>query len=89
VTSPLRFQALYNSDDDSVRSDLAEPFAILLGEELTAQTEAALAQQAENPPTNRTTGPTSTPEPHTQDVRGLNKALLVGVTGLEPVTSRV
>jgi hypothetical protein len=74
---------------NTCRLNLAESFAILLGDELTTQTEAALAQQAKNPPTNRTTDPTSTSEPHTQDVRGLNKALLVGVTGLEPVTSRV
>ncbi len=73
------FEHLYISDEDTVRSDLAEPFAILLGDELTAEAEAALAQTAKNPPPNTgTTGPTSTSEPHTQDVKGLNKARLVG-----------
>jgi hypothetical protein len=84
------FQALYISDDDTIRSELAEPFAILLGDELTQEAEAALAQEAKDPPSNPgTTGPTSTSEPHTQDVKGSNTALFVGVRGLEPLTSRV
>jgi hypothetical protein len=70
------FQALYISDDDSTRSNLAEPFAILLGDELTREAEAAIAQEAKNPPpNNQATGPTSTSQPHIQDVEGLNKAL--------------
>jgi site-specific DNA recombinase len=82
------FQALYISDDDTTRSNLAEPFAILLGDELTREAEAALAQEAKNPPPNNgTTGPTSTSQPHIQHVEGLNKALLVEVMGFEPTTS--
>ncbi len=83
-------QALYISDDDTIRSELAEPFAIILGDELTQEAEAALAQEAKDRPSNtETRGPTSTSEPHTQDVKGPNKAPSVGVRGLEPLTSRV
>jgi hypothetical protein len=54
---------------------------ILLGEELIQQAEDALAAQQQDPPPNTaTTGPTSTSEPHTQDVKGSNEALLVVVT---------
>jgi site-specific DNA recombinase len=82
------FQALYISDDDSTRSNVAEPFAILLGDELTREAEAAIAQEAKNPPpNNQATGPTSTSQPHIQHVEGLNKALLVEVMGFEPTTS--
>jgi hypothetical protein len=81
------FQALY-INDDAIRSELAEPFAILLGDELTQEAEATLAQEAKDPSSNTgTTGPTSTSEPHTQDVKGSNKALLVEVMGFEPTTS--
>ena len=84
------FTRLHISDEDTVSSDLAEPFAILLGDELTHEAEGLLAQEAENPPPETgTTGPTSTSKPHMQGVRGSSKATLVGVTGLEPVTSRV
>jgi hypothetical protein len=54
--------------------DLAEPFAILLSDELTHEAEDALTEEAKNPPPE--TGPagsTSTSDPHTQDVKGLNK----------------
>ena len=68
------FAKLYIRDDDQVRSELAEPFATLLGDGLTREAEAALAQEAKNPsPSNGTTGPTSTLEPHTQGVRGSNR----------------
>ena len=83
------FTKLYIRDDDQVRSELAEPFAILLGEELAHEAETELAQAAKNPPPETGTAGSTTSEPHTQDVKGSNKALLVGVTGLEPVTSRV
>jgi hypothetical protein len=82
------FQALYINDDDTIRSELAEPFAILLGDELTQEAEATLAQEAKDPSSNAgTTGPTSTSEPHTQDVKASNKAPLVEVMGFEPTTS--
>jgi hypothetical protein len=70
------------TDDDTIRGNLAELFAILLGEELTTEAEAALAQEAQNPPPETgTTGPTSTSEPDIHDVKGSNKALLVALTG--------
>ena len=65
--------------------DLAEPFAILLSDELTHEAEDALTEEAKDPPPE--TGPagsTSTSDPHTQDVKGLNKAPLVEGQGLEP-----
>ncbi len=54
------FERLFISDDqDTVRSELAEPFAILLGEELTAEVETALATEAKNrrPTTGRRASP--------------------------------
>jgi len=80
------FQALYITDEDTVRSDLAEPFAILLGEELTSQAEVALGREAGDPSSPTRTGPDMTSGPHSQHVEGLNKALLVGAEGLEPPT---
>jgi hypothetical protein len=44
------FERLYISDDETVTSELAEPFAILLGDHLTTEVEAALAAEAKNPP---------------------------------------
>jgi hypothetical protein len=65
--------------------DLAEPFAILLGDELTHEAETALTEEAKNPPPETgPTGPTSTSRPPYQDVKGLNKAPLVEGRGLEP-----
>jgi hypothetical protein len=75
-------------DDDQVLSELAESFATLLGNELTQQAEAALAAEPKNPPPHTgTTGPPSTSAPHTQGGEGLNKAPLVDLPGLEPLTS--
>jgi hypothetical protein len=65
-------------------SDLAEPFAILLSDELTQEAEDALADEAKNRRRNRTSGFHQHLRPHTQDVKGLNKAPLVEGRGLEP-----
>jgi hypothetical protein len=65
--------------------DLADPFAILLSDELTHEAEDALTEEAKNPPPD--TGPadsTSTSDPHTQDVKGLNKAPLGKVEDSNP-----
>ena len=74
------FKRLYINDDETVTSELAEPFAILLGDQLTTEVEAELAAHAKNPPPETgPTGPATTSEAHTQDVEGLNKRLLVEV----------
>lgn len=79
------YERLYINDDETVTSELAEPFAILLGDQLTTEVEAALAAQAKNPPPETgPTGPATTSDTHTQHVEGLNKRLWVDLTGLEP-----
>jgi len=51
--------------------DLAEPFAILLSD--------ALTNEAKNPsPETGPAGSTSTSDPHTQDVKGLNEGAFGG-----------
>lgn len=55
------FEKLYVGDDGTLRAELAEPFAILLGEQLAAEAEAALATPApkrHDPPPQRTAGDT-------------------------------
>jgi hypothetical protein len=85
-------------DGGTVRSDLAEPFAVLLGEDLAAEAEAVLAAAADLTPTGYRPGMTrpATPSsdggstnPSQRHGEGLNTSPLVGVRGLEPLTSRV
>ena len=59
--------------------DLADPFAILLSDELTHEAEDALTKEAKNPsPETGPAGSTSTSDPHTQDVKGLNEGAFGG-----------
>ena len=63
-------------------SDPAEPFAIPLSDELTQEAEDAPRPSSQAPAArNRNGGSTSTSDPHTQGVKGLNKAPLVELRG--------
>jgi hypothetical protein len=63
LTVQAFFEKLYLSDDDTVRSDLAEPFAILLGEELAQE---AMPPSPKKPRTRHpTTGRRVQPAPQT------------------------
>ena len=64
--------------------DLAEPFAILLSDDLTHEAEDAFTEEAKTGRPNRTGGFQQHLRPHTQDDKGLNKAPLVEGRGLEP-----
>ena len=58
--------------------DLAEPFAILLSDDLTHEAEDALTEEAKTRRPNPTGGFHQHLRPHTQDVKGLNKGALGG-----------
>ena len=64
--------------------DLAEPFAILLSDELTHEPKTASPKKprTRRPKPDRRIPPA--PQTHTQDVKGLNKTPLVEGRGLEP-----
>lgn len=91
------FDKLLVDDDGTVRSELAEPFAVLLGEALAARAEAMLASTADGPRTDpggmtKPAAPTSDDgptDPNQRTGEGLKVSPLVGVRGLEPLTSRV
>ena len=73
--------------EDTATSEIAEPFAIVLGDQLATETEVALAPNAKNPPPETGTAGAATSEAHVPHVEGLNERPLVGAEGLEPPTS--
>jgi site-specific DNA recombinase len=91
------FEQLLIDEDGTVRSRLAEPFAILLGEELAAEVDAVLttlppAGTGENTETAapwRDSGfwEQSENRPDQRSGQGLKDVLLVEVMGFEPTTS--
>lgn len=91
------FKRLLIDDDFNVTPELAEPFAILLSDEMKAAAaqhraggelapaDSADAYHAHHEPELALVGARA----DNDQVGGLNKKTLVGVTGLEPVTSAV
>jgi hypothetical protein len=65
-------------------SDLAEPFAILLSDELTKKPKTPWPKKPRTRRRNRTSGFHQHLRPHAQAVKGLNKAPLVEGRGLQP-----
>jgi site-specific DNA recombinase len=88
------FKALYIGDDHdgTIRGELAEPFALLLGDQLTAGT--ALATPAQTGPDatgpaahKRDSGSSGLNPSHAQRVGGLKETHYVEVRGFEPLAS--
>lgn len=79
------FERLYIEDDDSVRSDLAPPFNVLLAKNAETRAEAADTNWS----AWEASFNSSDPEAMAFEVAGLKEHTLVGAPGLEPGTNRL